>query len=202
MRLPAVVRLSRSFWDDARNGTREAKLEFIIRQLTSLTARCLITTLELPMFRSCRSLMNNGIMKGHAVEQLAGVLTQCPALARLDLSGNSGFGAAGAERLAGVLGQCRELVHLNLHGNWIEAAGAESLAGVLGQCTALVHLNLRSNKFESAGAESLAGVLTHCPALAHLDLMTNGIGRAGAESLAGVLAQCKNIRWQRGLGTP
>ena len=39
MRLPAVVRLSRSFWDDARNGTREAKLEFIMRQLAALTVR-------------------------------------------------------------------------------------------------------------------------------------------------------------------
>jgi hypothetical protein len=29
MRLPAVVRLSRSFWGDARNGTEEAKLEFV-----------------------------------------------------------------------------------------------------------------------------------------------------------------------------
>ena len=48
MRLPAGVRLSRSFWDDARNGTREAKLEFIMRQLAALTARCLITTLALP----------------------------------------------------------------------------------------------------------------------------------------------------------
>jgi len=30
MRLPAVVRLSRSFWDDVRNGTEEAKLQFSI----------------------------------------------------------------------------------------------------------------------------------------------------------------------------
>ena len=61
MRLPAVVRLSRSFWGDARNGTGEAKLEFVVRQLAALTARCLITTLELPEFdmtrcrEACRS---------------------------------------------------------------------------------------------------------------------------------------------------
>ena len=121
MRLPAVVRLSRSFWGDARNGTKEAKIEFVLRQLAAMTARCRITTLELP---KCE-------MKGQVAERLAGVLAQCPALAHLDLSGNSDFGAAGAERLAGVLGQCRELVHLNLNGNWIEAVGAESLAGVL-----------------------------------------------------------------------
>jgi small ubiquitin-related modifier len=40
MRLPAVVRLSRSFWVDARN-------EFVLRQLTLMTAWCRISTLEL-----------------------------------------------------------------------------------------------------------------------------------------------------------
>ena len=91
MRLPAVVRLRRSFWVDARNGTDKAKRLFVLRQLAAMTAWCRITTLEL----------------------------QCPALAHLDLSGNFNFGAGGAERLAGVLGQCRELVHLNLSGNKI-----------------------------------------------------------------------------------
>ena len=77
MRLPAVVRLSRSFWDDARNGTREAKLEFIMRQLAALTARCLVTTLELP---KCE-------MEGPDAERLAGLLEQCPALVHLDNTG-------------------------------------------------------------------------------------------------------------------
>ena len=38
MRLPAVVRLSRSFWDDARNGTEKAKRQFVLRQLVAMTA--------------------------------------------------------------------------------------------------------------------------------------------------------------------
>jgi hypothetical protein len=38
MRLPAVVRLSRSFWGDARNGTAAEKLQFVMRQLTVVTA--------------------------------------------------------------------------------------------------------------------------------------------------------------------
>jgi hypothetical protein len=180
MRLPAVVCLSRSFWDDARNGTGEAKVEFVVRQLAALTARCLITTLELP---ECE-------MKGEDAERLAGVLGQCPALAHLDLSGNSDFGPAGAERLAGVLGQCRELVHLNLSRNKIGAGGTERLAGVLAQCPALAHLNLWKNFIGAGGAESLAGVLGQCPALTHLNLRYNQIGPDGAESLAGVLAQC------------
>ena len=107
MRLPTVVRLSLSFWGDARNGTAAEKLQVVMRQLTALTAQCRISTLELPR---CE-------MKGQDAERFAGVLAQCPALAHLDLSGKSGFGAAGAETLAGMLGQCRELVHLNLSGN-------------------------------------------------------------------------------------
>jgi ubiquitin len=39
MRLPAVVRLRRSFWDDARNGTAPEKLLFVMRQLPLMTAR-------------------------------------------------------------------------------------------------------------------------------------------------------------------
>jgi hypothetical protein len=38
MRMPAVVRLSRSFWDDARNGTAAKKPKFVMRQLTLMTA--------------------------------------------------------------------------------------------------------------------------------------------------------------------
>ena len=48
MRLPAVVRLSRIFWRDTRNGTE--KRQFVLRQLTGMSALCRITTLEL---RSC-----------------------------------------------------------------------------------------------------------------------------------------------------
>jgi hypothetical protein len=116
MRLPAVVRLSRSFWGDARNGTKEAKLEFVLMQLAAMTAWCLIHTLELP---ECQ-------MKGQDAERFAGVLAHCPALAHLDLSENN-FGAAGAQRLAGVLGQCAALAHLNLSGNDIEAGGQRGL---------------------------------------------------------------------------
>ena len=141
MRLPAVVRLSRSFWGDACNGTAAEKLQFVMRQMMVATARFRISTLELPL---CG-------MKGQDAESLAGVLAQCPALAHLDLSGNHNFGSAGAEGLAGVLGQCRELVHLNLRGNEIEADGAERLAGVLAQCTALAHLDLRYNQIGTVG---------------------------------------------------
>ncbi len=48
MCLPAIVRLSRSFRDDARDGTAAEKLQFVIRQLQFMTAWCRIITLELP----------------------------------------------------------------------------------------------------------------------------------------------------------
>ncbi len=53
MRLPAVVRLSRSFWGDARNGTQEAKLHFVFMQLVALTARAVKAALP---HSSCRSV--------------------------------------------------------------------------------------------------------------------------------------------------
>jgi hypothetical protein len=57
-----------------------------------MSVRCRIITLELP---ECE-------MKGQDTERFAGVLPQCPALAHLDLSGNPGFGAAGAMPGAGA----------------------------------------------------------------------------------------------------
>jgi hypothetical protein len=53
MSLPAFVRLSRSFWDDARNGTAAEMLQFVMSQLTALTAHCRISTLELPRCQAC-----------------------------------------------------------------------------------------------------------------------------------------------------
>jgi Ran GTPase-activating protein (RanGAP) involved in mRNA processing and transport len=190
MRLPVVVRLSRSFWGDVRNGTATKtpafracaqlqRLQIVLRHITALTANCRITTLELP-----RCVMN-----GQDAERLAAVLGQCPALAHLDLSKNR-IRETGAESLARVLGQCPALAHLNLGSNDIGAVGAESLAGVLGHCTSLAHLNLGSNDIGAAGAAFLAGGLGQCASLAHLNLGSNDMGAAGAESLAGVLGQC------------
>ena len=40
MRLPAVVRLSRSFCGDARNDTEKEKRQFVLRQLMGMSAWC------------------------------------------------------------------------------------------------------------------------------------------------------------------
>lgn len=128
MRLPAVVRLSRSFWDDARNGTEKEKCRFVLRQLTGMSALCRITTLEL---RSC------AITGPHAELLAGGLLAQCRALVHLDLSGN-GIKAAGAESFAGVLGQCAALAHLELSSNGIQAVGEGRLrASWRGQASGL-----------------------------------------------------------------
>jgi Ran GTPase-activating protein (RanGAP) involved in mRNA processing and transport len=177
MRLPAVVRLSRRFWSDFRNGTAAEKLQFVLRQLTPLTTWCRISTLDL---HQCE-------MNGQDAERLAGVLAQCPALAHLDLcglveggrTGGNQIGPDGAESIAGVLAQCPALAHLDLWNNGIGYEGAMSLAGVLAQCTALTHLNLRYNQIGPGGAESIAGVLAQCTALTHLNLWNNGIGAVG-----------------------
>ena len=114
--LPAVVRLSRSFWDDAKNGTAAEKLQFVLRLLAVLEALCRINTLELSL---CE-------ITGQDTERLGRVLVQCPALAYLDLSGNSNFVSSGAEIFAGLLTQCTALDHLDLS-NGIEADAAERL---------------------------------------------------------------------------
>jgi Ran GTPase-activating protein (RanGAP) involved in mRNA processing and transport len=138
MGLPAVVRLSWSFWNDSRNVTEKEKLQFVLRQLTGMSARCLITTLELSSI---------AITGPHAEWLAGGVLAQCRALVHLDLNDND-IGEAGAKSLAGVLGRCSALAQLTLWNNRIGAPGAESLAGVLAQCAALAHLNLRVVSFD------------------------------------------------------
>ena len=40
MRLSVVVRLSRSFWNDALNDTEKDKRQFVLRQLAAMTSRC------------------------------------------------------------------------------------------------------------------------------------------------------------------
>jgi hypothetical protein len=91
MSLSAGVRLSRSFWNDTRNGTEKEKRQFVLRQLAAMTSLCRITTLEL---RYC------AITGPHSEWIAGGVLVQCGALVYLHLSGND-IGADGA-----VLQEC------------------------------------------------------------------------------------------------
>jgi len=88
MRLPVVVRLSRSLLDDARNDTDKAKRQFVLRQLTRMG--------------QCRELVHlnlrdNGI-RAAGSKSFARVLGQCALLAHLNL-GCNGIGQAGGGRL-------------------------------------------------------------------------------------------------------
>jgi Ran GTPase-activating protein (RanGAP) involved in mRNA processing and transport len=197
MRLPAVVRLSRSFWEDSRNGRVYQRLNSILAQLAAMSTRCRITTLQLSncqpreqerrrihqIAQACPhlSFSYRSILSGDG--RLACVLMQCTALAHLDLSLNS-INDDRVGRLAGVLMQCRALAHLDLSSNQIGPHGAGRLAGLLLQCPVLAHLNLSSNAIGAAGAGMLAGKLAQfTAALVYLNLSNNAIGAAGAGPL-------------------
>ena len=123
MRLPAVVRHTNAClpfrwtrWPACSCLSRMIYVppQVFLRQLTLLTARCRITTLELP---GCISYFP-GLTARQIHTRLARVLALCPALVHLDLSGNQ-IGPDGTESLAEVLPQCTALAHLNLRGNRI-----------------------------------------------------------------------------------
>jgi Ran GTPase-activating protein 1 len=200
LRMPAVVRLSKIFWEEEAMNNNE-----LLRKLEAIQARCSITRLYLP---DCK-------MAGSDVERLVDFLAGgCQTISHLDLGGNK-IGAEGAGKLAralcecpalshlnlrsngigdeevGVLGKCEALLHLDLSGNGIRADGAGRLAGVLPYLKILTHLVLRRNMIGAEGAGKLAmGLAAQCQALEHLDLGYNGIGVEGANFLALVLLEC------------
>jgi len=135
VRPPAVVRLKKSFWNNASNGTVDQKLKRILAPLAAMTARCRITKLQLD-----RCEINNFFTKNC----LTGVLGRCPLLTHLNLRSNA-IRANGAGWLAKVLPRCPALAHLDLSRNWLGNDGAGRIAGVLAQCPALAHVDLSDN---------------------------------------------------------
>ena len=191
---PASLYLSRTVWADARSGARPlaAISQFVLFQLSAVSSRCRITTLDL----SGELPSANEGLGPEGAERLAAVLAQCPELACLDLAWNR-LGDQGAGNLgACVLLHCPKLSHLCLKGNGLEAAGSGRLAEVLSLLgasnggTGLSDLDLGYNRIGDEGAQSISRVLGNCRMLSHLDLCHNAIGSAGMEILASVLAQC------------
>ena len=124
MRLPAVFRLSRSFWDDARNGTANEKPQFVLKQLTLMTAQCSTTKVELPRSE----------IEGRYAEWIAGgLLAQCRALVHLDLSGNE-IGYHGAGSLAGVLTHCQYRLTSTTMRSKMTVREAQSIVARAGHC--------------------------------------------------------------------
>ncbi len=170
LRPPTSVKLSRTFWDNVRNGTEEKRRQHILTHLEKMTSRCSITTLQ---------LLGCG-MSCQDAGRLAGVLTQ--SLSALYLFLNQ-IGDDGVGILAVVLPQCRALSVLDLGGNQIGDEGAGRLSIVLPQCPALSELYLFENKIGDQGAGRLAEALPQCPALSSLDVSENHIGAQGVSSL-------------------
>jgi hypothetical protein len=73
-------------------------------------------------------------MEGQDAKRLAQVISQCPALAHLNLIDNFNFGSVGTESLPGVLGKS---------GSWciFISAAIKLEQPVLTECTALTHLD-------------------------------------------------------------
>ena len=188
MRLPADVRLSRSFWREHKNLTDADKRNLVMKQLSLMTAWCIISTLDLHGLHWGNPFAFNWNTDKEHTDAIFRVLAQCSVLSHLDLGLNR-MGPSGAESLAPVLGQFATLTHLNLSGNLIGPKGARSLGRVLGNFTALVHLDLSGNVLGADGAQSLVGVLVHSTTLTKLDLGFNEIGPEGAENLM-MLVQC------------
>jgi hypothetical protein len=114
MRLPAVVRLSSSFWDDARSGTERAKRQLVLRQLAAMTVPHHHTPatalsyetgvdrpVDIPQFKFQSSRDREACRSAGAVPGAGAPQSLC----------SNSIGAGGAERLAGVLAQCTALAH-------------------------------------------------------------------------------------------
>ena len=140
LRPPAVVKVSKAFREDARNGTAAERLQHILGQLEKLSSQCRITSLDAS---SC-------CISGQDEDKLAGVLALRPGLFKLDLDGNQ-IRVEGAGRLAGVLPQFPSLTELYLSGNQISGDGAGRLAGVLPLCPRLSSLDLHGNHIAAEG---------------------------------------------------
>ena len=121
------------------------------------------------------------------VQVIAVMLSECPALTKLDL-GENAITDAGAEALAKALPQCDTLKELALHENQISDVGVAALAKALPKCKALSVLQLQGNKIGDAGAQALAHAFGNI-SLGELYLAHNLIGDAGALVLAGALSQ-------------
>jgi len=76
-----------------------------------------------------------------------------------------------ARGLLEVLSDCKALAHLDLHEGRLGDEGAGELAWARGECKALTHLALTENNIGAAAVGHVARALEGCQALAHLNRM-------------------------------
>lgn len=208
MRPPAIVCFRNiGLWNILHNYTLDEKLQFMIRQLISLSSKCSITTLEIDFcnikfrIKELIKVLNmselkkltfiNNVFNSDELENIVIELKQSSVLSFINYINfsNNDINCHGVKYFAKNLPQCEALTHLDLSRNNILANGAASLAKVLPLCTALTLLKLYNNNINN-GATSLAKILPLCGALTHLDLSNNYINRNGAKHLAKKLPMC------------
>ena len=101
---------------------------------------------------------------------LATACTRCPALTKLNVSGNN-LGNDDRNSLINMLPACHNLQHLNLSFNGLQTnAHAQSLGNALRSCPSLTHLDLSRNLFQSFDIPYIAQGLVQCRTLRHLSL--------------------------------
>ena len=180
--LPVGQACSRLQFLDLKNCVRSSSIARGLGLCTSLT--------ELRMHY-------NSISGPQAVEY-AQALQRCPALARLDLRGNS-FNMHATIGLSALLPQYAALVELSLPFNCMRVIGASVLLTAAGGCATLRRIDLQSNYIRdefrvwprsrdlspsfSGSFRTLLDVLQRCTGLAALNLAHNDFSEEGGEQL-------------------
>jgi len=164
-------------------------------------------------------LMDDMVLRSR---RLAAVLSRCPRLQTLNLSGASiaewdTIGDALALYCPGLqhldVSDCKirhhaehfarwmqagtSLTKLNLSDNALNRSVAQNalhwLTDALAQCKNLQHLDLSDNNFGPEAAALLAPALKQCHSLKHLDLSRNDFGEHSASDLAAALGECRTL---------
>ena len=117
---------------------------------------------------------------------VARVMAACPALRRLNLSGNNlqtTHADFYLDRVAQALPLCPRLEHLDLSNNNLETEAMHWLGQPLSLCPSLRRLNLADNKFTRLEVQRLAQSLEHVHTLRKLNLRNNSVSLDGLRAL-------------------
>jgi Ran GTPase-activating protein (RanGAP) involved in mRNA processing and transport len=192
----------------ARNPLGDAGVEALARNvasfagLTSLTlSRCDIADIgaaavakALPVTLTMLDLSSNEITAlGLGDLSAAWRQGKCPALTRLNISGNDVGPGGGAELAEALPTGTPALECLDLRGCSLSDAGLRWLAPALPSCGNLVELHLGSNGVGDGAAVALAEALPGMPRLRVLGLAMNSISGDGAWELVEGIATCASL---------
>jgi Ran GTPase-activating protein (RanGAP) involved in mRNA processing and transport len=169
--LPACTSLERVDLSNTRHGGPHSVFEGL-RQCPSLT--------DLDLHDCDLRVMANSVAR---------VMQACPALRRLNLSGNRLVTRDGMylHRVAEALPHCMRLEHLDLSNNGLDEDAVRYLTlpplGPLSRCPSLRHLNLADNKLTRVDVQRLSQSLEHVHTLRELNLRNNSLDLDGLRAL-------------------